>query len=236
MSKLTRSQVLELAFWLLLAGSLFAYTFAFDRAIEIYRYGAAAWPRGVLILIAIAAVGQALQVMFARDKGPDEGSGAAVGEDAGAPPDASAHPVSWYVGTAFLLAVPFVYMIVPTWIARIAGLERGESGMLKLVVAAVLVVVYLAAARRNQLGAMLSLPIMFAALMQDIGFYSLAPVFVVGVMVLMGERRAAPMTAVTVVSLVVILVLFVSLLYVGLPTGNIPPFYEIGTTVVKWLQ
>jgi len=72
--------------------------------------------------------------------------------------------------------------------------------------------------------------------MQDFGFYSLAPVFVVAVMFLLGERRIGWMALVAALIIGILLLLFVSVLYVGLPTGNVSPFYEIGTGLVTILQ
>ena len=49
---------IEASLWLWLAGFMYARSFGFDREIEIYKYGASGWPRAVLLLIVIAAVGQ----------------------------------------------------------------------------------------------------------------------------------------------------------------------------------
>ena len=106
----------------------------------------------------------------------------------------------------------------------------------KLGCAGVLIASYAVAMRGNPVGAMLALPVFFGALMQDIGFYALAPFFAVGVMYLMGERRPDRMALVTAVIMGLVLMLFVSVLYVGLPTGNISPFYEIGAGLVNLLQ
>ena len=72
--------------------------------------------------------------------------------------------------------------------------------------------------------------------MQDIGFYVLAPLFAAAVIWLMGERRVRLIAAVAALITCVLLLLFVSLLYVGLPAGNVSPFYEIGAALVNFLQ
>src|SRR5690606_20265015 len=227
-----RGQWLELVLWLVLVVFLYIHSFDFSRELETYRYGAAAWPRAVLFLLVVAAAGQAVQAWRLRTR--------ATGDDG--PPvhdpnaDAPHRSTAWSLGTAFLIAIPVVYVVAPAWYAAGATVSRADMNEFKLVLAGVLVLAYVVAGRRNHFDAILSLPILFAAFLQDFGFYALTPVFVPAVMYLMGERRALPMAAVTAATLAVILVLFVSILYIGLPTGNISPFYEIGTTVVAWLQ
>jgi hypothetical protein len=90
--------------------------------------------------------------------------------------------------------------------------------------------------RRNILGAMLTLPLFFAALLEDMGFYSLAPFFIIGVMFMMGERKAKPMVLVAGLIFGLLMLMFVKILYIGLPVGNIHPFYDIGSWVVTFLQ
>ena len=90
--------------------------------------------------------------------------------------------------------------------------------------------------RRNLLGAMLTLPLLFAVLLEDMGFYSMAPLFIIGVMFMMGERKAKPMMIVAALIFGLLMLLFVKILYVGLPIGNIRPFYDIGSWVVTVLQ
>lgn len=48
----------ELLFWLTFAALGFYFSLDFDRKIEFYRFGAATWPRVVLGLIVLAALGQ----------------------------------------------------------------------------------------------------------------------------------------------------------------------------------
>ena len=52
----------------------------------------------------------------------------------------------------------------------------------------------------------------------------------------MGERKAKPMVLVAALIFGLLLLLFVKILYVGLPVGNIHPFYDIGSWVVTVLQ
>jgi hypothetical protein len=90
--------------------------------------------------------------------------------------------------------------------------------------------------RRNMVGAILTLPLLFAAMLENMGFYSLAPFFIIGVMFLFGEQRPKPMMAIMALIFGLLMLLFVKILFVGLPVGNIHPFYDIGSWVVTVLQ
>ena len=61
MSRLSRGQVFEIGFWLIFAAIAYTASFDFDKEIEIYRYGAASWPRVIIVLIVIAALCQLFQ-------------------------------------------------------------------------------------------------------------------------------------------------------------------------------
>jgi len=239
MGNLKTGHLVEAALWLALAAVLYAYSFDFDQSIEIYKFGASNWPRAILLLIVIAALGQlafnwktggrgAAMLEAASDDGAEAAARAAhhTGADVAG--------MKWYAATFGILALPFVYIVLPGWLA--AGAEQSALHTVKLTTAAAIVTVYIASARFNRVGAMLALPLLFAAMLQDFGFYSLAPVFVVAVMFLLGERRARWMAAVAALIIGALLLLFVSILYVGLPTGNVSPFYEIGTGIVTILQ
>ncbi|MGR3984918.1 MAG: hypothetical protein OD817_06670 [Gammaproteobacteria bacterium] len=238
MRNLKLGHIVEAAMWLAPVGFLYVKSFDFDREIEIYRFGAAAWPRAVLLLIALAAIGQLVRHWLAP------APGAAVREDLapGAMPDGNGGApavdagLRWHLSAFFLLALPIAYLVLPEWAQARFELDKPALHTLKLAAAAVFLLPYFAVMRRNPVGAMLALPVFFGALMQDIGFYVLAPFFAAAVMWLMGERRAHLIVPVTALIIGVLLLLFVSLLYVGLPAGNISPFYEIGAALITWLQ
>jgi hypothetical protein len=212
-------------------------SFDFDRPIEIYKFGAAAWPRTILLLIAVAAIGQ---VLFHIAQGEGEQSGPFKGsadESAKRAATESHHDsVGWYISTFLLLLIPIVYIVAPGLIAKSLSLDKSGLENVKLATAGVLIILYLATMSRNHVGGILTLPILFGAFLDDFGFYTIAPFFILGVTYLMGERRPSRLFAVMIVTYVVLLVLFVAILYVGLPTGNIRPFYDIGTGMVNILQ
>ena len=226
---------------------LYAWSFEFDKEIEIYKFGASAWPRAILLLIAVAAIGQLAAHCKAGGHGAsgaangpgvasDTASDAASDSTAETPKDSRYAHLKWHLSTFSLLSLPFFYMLLPEWIQSWFSADKSALHSIKLACAGVLIPLYIVRIRANPVGAILALPVFFGALMQDIGFYSLAPFFAAGVMWLMGERRPGWIVLITAFIFGLLLLLFVSVLYVGLPTGNISPFYEIGTGLVNLLQ
>ena len=57
MGRLNRAHLVEAFIWLSLVAIFFAYSFEFNQTIEIYRFGATAWPRVVIGLLLLAAIG-----------------------------------------------------------------------------------------------------------------------------------------------------------------------------------
>lgn len=237
MGKLRPGHFIEVGLWLTLAAVLYLYSFEFDQSIEIYKYGAVAWPRAVILLMVVAAVGQFLYHWKSGDEATSGTIGAATDDGAEEAAVESGHSsIQWYLSTFVLLLIPFAYMRIPDWVVRILSLDVEALPSIKLVCAGVLIGLYVFLVRRNHVGGMLALPILFAALLEDLGFYATAPFFIIGVMFLMGERRPKWMAIVMALIMGILLFLFVSLLYVGLPTGNIHPFYDFGNWVVTLLQ
>ena len=57
MGNLKKSDLIEAVFWLALAGIFFAVTYDFNQPIEIYKFGATGWPRTILSLMVLLALG-----------------------------------------------------------------------------------------------------------------------------------------------------------------------------------
>ncbi len=229
--------MVEAGFWLGLCLFLYVYSFEFDKDIEIYKFGASGWPRAIILLMAVAAIGQLIHHYVKGDEASSQMISAAVDDGSEeAAHEAHHESVKWYLSTFALLAIPFIYMRVPEWIAGTS--EPGDAGLhtARLIVAAILIAIVVYFIRHHRVRVALMFPLFFAALLEDFGFYFLAPFFIVGVMYLFGERRAKPMAIITALIFGFMLTLFVKILYVGLPVGNIEPFYSIGSWVVEMLQ
>ena len=57
MGRLNKSHMVEAVVWLSIIIIFFASSFQFNQPIEIYKFGATGWPRVVLFLLLLAAVG-----------------------------------------------------------------------------------------------------------------------------------------------------------------------------------
>jgi len=237
MGNLRTGHLVEGAIWLSLCLFLYVYSFEFDQGIEIYKFGATAWPRAIILLMAIAAIGQLLHHWKYGDATSSNMISAAMDDGSEeAAHEAHHESVRWYLSTFALLCIPFAYMRVPDWIAAWMNAEGTGLHILRLVIAAILIGIFISQVRRNMVGAILALPLFFAVLLEDMGFYSLAPFFILGVMYLFHESRPKPMIAIMALIYGLIMLLFVKVLFVGLPLGNIHPFYDIGSWVVTVLQ
>lgn len=237
MGNLRTGHLVEAGLWLALCLFLFIYSFEFDREIEIYKFGASAWPRAIILLIAIAAIGQLAQHWRSGDESTSKIIGAATDDGSEeAAHDAHHSDLKWYLSTFGFLVIPFAYLHVPDWITTLVAAEGMTVHVIKIICAAILIGIFMFFMRRNLLGAMLALPLLFATMLQDMGFYSLAPFFIIGVMFMMGERKPKPMILVMCLIFGLLMLLFVKILFVGLPLGNIHPFYDIGSWVVTILQ
>jgi hypothetical protein len=58
MSKYLKGPLLEASLWLVFCVLAYAFTFEFDETLTAYRYGAASWPRAIIIILAACALGQ----------------------------------------------------------------------------------------------------------------------------------------------------------------------------------
>ena len=237
MGRLRTGHLVEGTFWLGLCLLLYIYSFEFDRDIEIYEFGASGWPRAIILLMALAAIGQLVHHWLKGDEASSQMISAAVDDGAEeAAHEAHHESVKWYLWTFTLLTIPFLYMRVPDWIAGWIGAEQTGLHLTRIVVAAILTAVVVYFIRHHRVRVMLMFPLFFAALLEDFGFYTVAPFFIVGVMYLFGERRTRPMLLIMALIYGFLLTLFVKVLFVGLPIGNIRPFYDFGSWVVTVLQ
>jgi len=57
MGRLTRTHLVEAAIFLLIVAVFYGFSFEFNQTIEIYIFGATAWPRVVIILLLAATLG-----------------------------------------------------------------------------------------------------------------------------------------------------------------------------------
>jgi hypothetical protein len=101
-----RGALIEGGVWLALAGGAWWLTYGFDEPLIVYRLGAAAWPRALILLIAGVALCQVaarLGWLGARRAGQGEPGGAGTGE---------AHARGVLLKRAATFALPLVYLLL----------------------------------------------------------------------------------------------------------------------------
>ena len=80
------------------------------------------------------------------------------------------------------------------------------------------------------------IPLLYLFLMPRAGFYIMTPLFISGYMALLGERRWVHLAGTTLLIYVLSLIVFTKLLYVPLPVGNWPGFYDINSLFVALIK
>ena len=80
------------------------------------------------------------------------------------------------------------------------------------------------------------IPLLYLFLMPRAGFYIVTPLFIAGYMALLGERRWVHLVGTTLFIYVLSLIVFTKLLYVPLPVGNWPGFYDINSFFVALIK
>ncbi|MGD9867688.1 MAG: tripartite tricarboxylate transporter TctB family protein [Hyphomicrobiales bacterium] len=78
-----------------------------------------------------------------------------------------------------------------------------------------------------------AVPVVYMIVLPWIGFFAATPLFLAGVMLAMGERRPGRILAVTALIFALIVLVFIKLLYVPLPIGNWPGFYDFGNWFIS---
>lgn len=153
MQHLFKGGVFELIFWLALAVLGFYFSFEFDRKIEFYRFGAANWPRAILILIVAAALGQwwthrRTESLSASTSAPEQGDGQVMVADAerrsgyglrlvatfGLPLVYAVlwEPVGFYVTTPIFL-IAYLYLIGERRVPWLLGVPLGIFAVLTFI-------------------------------------------------------------------------------------------------------
>ena len=78
----------------------------------------------------------------------------------------------------------------------------------------------------KKLIAILATPLIFAWSLKPVGFYSATPVFIVLIILLLGEKRIKWVIGITLFIYFLLIFLFMVILNAPLPQGNISPFYD----------
>jgi len=181
MKRLSPGQWFEVAFWIAFAALAYALTFQFDRDIEMYKFGASGWPRVVILLIVLSAIGQFFHHVRTRRQ-----------ELLGAPLPAR-----------------------PGLLQRVANYGLGSTARMVII---------------------LALPVIYAVLLPYTGYYFTTPIFLGSYLYMSGERRLKWLILVPLAIYVVVTILFTRLLFVSLPVGYWPGFYDFSNWLIVLIR
>ncbi len=87
-----------------------------------------------------------------------------------------------------------------------------------------------------KVGTTLLLPVVYAALLEKIGFYTLTPFFICGFLLLAGERRIKMLLGMSLGIYVLFVFIFGKLLYINLPIGTVRPFYDFSNWLLVFIR
>ena len=111
LGRLTRAHLAEAAIFLLIVVLFYGFTFEFNQPIEIYRFGATAWPRVVIALLLIATLGN---LWFQYRHGSATQS--TIGQNVEEAPDFSAPGFLARMTAVLLTPLMFAWLLKPVGI------------------------------------------------------------------------------------------------------------------------
>ena len=168
----------ECAIWLSIAVGMWIYSFAFDRELSTFALGPVAWPRAVLVLIIVAAIGAVVADWRARRYRTQ-------------PASTDPHDVT----------------------------SDAMDGVARL-----------------RLWAAILLPLLYVWLLPRAGYFATTPFFLAAYMYILGISSWRTIVLTTSVTYVLLLLLFSKLLYIPLPTGIWPGFYDFSNWLLVFLR
>lgn len=80
------------------------------------------------------------------------------------------------------------------------------------------------------------MPLVYVALLPFMGFYVATPLFLVALLLYLGERRPGFLIGVPLLIFVLINLVFTVLFFVALPTGTWPGFYDVSNWLLVTLR
>ena len=222
---------METAAWLLLAAGMWLYSFRFDGDFPAYLWGPVSWPRAVLVAIVILALAQlAIRSAIARRR-----AFSAPDTDPGAPGRCGADAAAGGDGRTMRAEAAYA----ATGAGRGIG---GETDGAQAAAAPEADDADEAVDANGQAGARLrvlatfALPLVYLFLLPRTGYFITTPVFLVAYMLVFRERSLKYMLATAALLYLGSLAIFSKLLFVPLPTGNWPGFYDFSNWLLEILH
>ena len=193
--------------WIALAVGMWIYSYRFDGEFPAYLWGPVSWPRAVLVVIVVLALAQlAIRTVFAPRSEPPGDDSGAGGSGEATRDDRDPRRDGGEDRDASL---------VPEgeWSAT----QRGSDARLRIV-------------------ATFTLPLLYLLLLPRTGYFVTTPLFLVAYMVAFREQSLKYMLATSALLYLGSLAIFSKLLFVPLPTGNWPGFYDFSNWLLEILH
>ena len=167
----------ESGIWLAVFALMWIYSYAFERDLEIYRWGTVSWPRGILLIISVVASLSLISSWRAIRRG------AHLSEGVGA----EHHDMETGLWATLRIAGTFLWPLLYLW------------------------------------------------LLPRTGYYFTTPLFIAGYMYIFGQRNWLHLVCTTFGIYAGVILMFTVWLYVPLPTGNWPVFYDFSNAFLVML-
>ena len=103
---MSRPDIFEAVFWLLISLIFFIVSFSFNQPIEIYKFGATGWPRVILFLMALVCLGN---FYYAYSKGSKAQEGRVGAKENDEPIEYTS--IGQYFKTGMVLMLPLIYAL-----------------------------------------------------------------------------------------------------------------------------
>ena len=201
------SPAVEAGAWLALAVGMWIYSYRFDGEFPAYLWGPVSWPRAVLAAIVVLALAQlALRTVFAPGSELSGEDSGAGGNDGTR--EGGPGPRRDADGER------------DTNLALEDDWNEAQSGP----------------DARLRILATFTLPLLYLLLLPRTGYFVTTPLFLVAYMAAFRERSLKYMLATTALLYVGSLAIFSKLLFVPLPTGNWPGFYDFSNWLLERLH
>lgn len=114
MGRLNRAHLIEAAIWAAIIAVFYLYSFEFNQPIEIYRFGATAWPRVVILLLLVAVIGN----LYYQYKNGSEAQGDRVGMSETSDDGADFSDPATLIRMVAVLFTPFIF----AWLLKPVGI------------------------------------------------------------------------------------------------------------------
>ena len=201
------SPAVEAGVWLMMAAGMWIYSYRFDGEFPAYLWGPVSWPRAVLATIVVLALAQlALRTVLAP-RSDLSAKGSGIGGNGEARANGR-DPRREGGGNRYGSAE-----LDDEW----GEAQPGPDARLRIL-------------------ATFTLPLLYLLLLPRTGYFVTTPLFLVAYMLAFREHSVKYMLATTALLYVGSLAIFSKLLFVPLPTGNWPGFYDFSNWLLEILH